>query len=116
MQWITLSRLFRGNRGMQKADLYGQISAIHKAQAVIEFDLQGHVLMANQNFLDTMGYTLDEVVGHHHGMFVDPEERESAEYAAFWHKLGQGAYDAGRYRRHRRPRGAMLHAVSRQGR
>ena len=38
MQWITLSRLFRGERGMQKADLYGQISAIHKAQAVIEFD------------------------------------------------------------------------------
>ena len=81
---------------MQKADLYGQISAIHKAQAVIEFDLQGHVLMANQNFLNTMGYSLDEVLGQHHAMFIDPAERESAEYAAFWHKLGQGAYDAGR--------------------
>ncbi|CAB3736536.1 methyl-accepting chemotaxis protein [Achromobacter piechaudii] len=99
MQWITLGRLFGANRGMQKAELYGQISAIHKAQAVIEFDLQGHVLMANQNFLDTMGYTLDEILGQHHGLFVDPEERESAEYGAFWYKLGQGAYDAGRYRR-----------------
>jgi methyl-accepting chemotaxis protein len=102
MQWTTFSRLFRGNRGMRKADLYGQISAIHKAQAVIEFDLQGHVLMANQNFLDTMGYSLDEVLGQHHAMFIDPAERESAEYAAFWHKLGQGAYDAGRYRRVRK--------------
>jgi methyl-accepting chemotaxis protein len=102
MQWITLSRLFRGERGMQKADLYGQISAIHKAQAVIEFDLEGHILMANQNFLDTMGYSLDEILGQHHRMFIDPDERESAEYLAFWEKLGQGAYDAGRYRRVRR--------------
>ncbi|MBB1594834.1 methyl-accepting chemotaxis protein [Achromobacter sp. UMC46] len=99
MQWITLSRLFRAERGMQKADLYGQISAIHKAQAVIEFDLEGHVLMANQNFLDTMGYSLDEVLGQHHRMFIDPDERETVEYLAFWQKLGQGAYDAGRYRR-----------------
>jgi methyl-accepting chemotaxis protein len=102
MQWITLRRLFRGERGMQKADLYGQISAIHKAQAVIEFDLEGHILMANQNFLDTMGYSLDEILGQHHRMFIDPDERESAEYLAFWEKLGQGAYDAGRYRRVRR--------------
>jgi len=99
MQWITLNRLFRGERGMKKADLYGQISAIHRAQAVIEFDLEGHVLMANQNFLDTMGYSLDEVLGQHHRMFIDPDERESSEYLAFWQKLGQGAYDAGRYRR-----------------
>ncbi|WP_431194565.1 PAS domain-containing protein [Achromobacter insuavis] len=102
MQWLTLKRLLRGERGMQKADLYGQIAAIHKAQAVIEFDLEGHVLMANQNFLDTMGYELDEVLGQHHRMFVVPEDRESAEYLAFWDKLGQGAHDAGRYRRIRR--------------
>ena len=57
MHWLTLNCLLRAERGMQKADLYGQIAAIHKAQAVIEFDLQGHVLMANQNFLDTMGYS-----------------------------------------------------------
>lgn len=102
MQWLTLNRLLRGERGMQKADLYGQIAAIHKAQAVIEFDLEGHVLMANQNFLDTMGYELDEVLGQHHRMFVDPGERESPEYLDFWQRLGQGAHDAGRYRRMRK--------------
>ena len=102
MHWLTLNRLLRAERGMQKADLYGQIAAIHKAQAVIEFDLQGHVLMANQNFLDTMGYSLDEVLGQHHRMFIRPEERDSAAYAEFWEKLGQGAYDAGRYRRVRK--------------
>ncbi|MFY2845232.1 PAS domain S-box protein, partial [Achromobacter ruhlandii] len=105
MQWLTLKRLLRAERGMQKADLYGQIAAIHKAQAVIEFDLEGHVLMANQNFLDTMGYELDEVLGQHHRMFVVPDERESAEYLAFWDRLGQGAHDAGRYRRIRRDGG-----------
>ena len=102
MHWLTLNRLLRAERGMQKADLYGQIAAIHKAQAVIEFDLQGHVLMANQNFLDTMGYSLDEVLGQHHRMFIRPEERDSAAYAEFWDKLGQGAYDSGRYRRVRK--------------
>lgn len=102
MQWITLSRLFRGQRGMQKADLYGQISAIHKAQAVIEFDLEGHVLMANQNFLDTVGYSLEEILGQHHRMFIGEDERESAQYLDFWRKLGQGAHDAGRYRRVRK--------------
>ncbi|WP_241082348.1 methyl-accepting chemotaxis protein [Achromobacter xylosoxidans] len=105
MQWLTLKRLLRAERGMRKADLYGQIAAIHKAQAVIEFDLDGHVLMANQNFLDTMGYELDEVIGQHHRIFVLPDERESADYLAFWERLGQGAHDSGRYRRIRKDGG-----------
>ena len=63
MKWITLSQLLRLDRGMQKADMLGQIAAIHNAQAVIEFDLDGHVLAANSNFLDTMGYALDEIAG-----------------------------------------------------
>ncbi len=105
MQWTTLSRLFGADRGMRKAELDGQIAAIHKAQAVIEFDLQGYVLMANQNFLDTMGYSLEEVQGQHHCMFIDPDERTSAEYAEFWRRLGQGACDAGRYRRVRKDGG-----------
>lgn len=95
MQWLTLKRLLRAERGMRKADLYGQIAAIHKAQAVIEFDLDGHVLMANQNFLDTMGYELDEVIGQHHRIFVLPDERESADYLAFWERLGQGRMTQG---------------------
>jgi methyl-accepting chemotaxis protein len=87
------------SRRLSKADRDGQLTAIHRVQAIIEFDLDGHVLMANQNFLDTFGYTLEEVVGQHHRMFVDADERNSAQYAHFWEKLGQGVYDAGRYKR-----------------
>jgi methyl-accepting chemotaxis protein len=79
--------------------LYGQLAAIHKAQAVIEFDLHGHILMANDNFLKTVGYRLDDILGQHHSIFVDPQERQSPGYANFWHKLGQGNYESGRYRR-----------------
>ncbi len=73
---------------MQKADLYGQISTFTRRRP-IEFDFRP--CAGNQNFLNTMGYSLDEVLGQHHAMFIDLTERESAEYAAFWHKLGQGA-------------------------
>ncbi|MFY3311981.1 histidine kinase [Achromobacter xylosoxidans] len=94
-----LGRLFRRKRDTRDADLHGQIAAIHKAQAVIEFDLDGHVLMANQNFLDAMGYSLDELLGQHHRIFVAPDRRDCPQYQAFWDKLKRGAYDAGRYRR-----------------
>ncbi|WP_373980023.1 methyl-accepting chemotaxis protein [Achromobacter sp. JD417] len=102
MLWHTLGRFIRGYRSTDKADLLGQIDAIHKSQAVIEFDLNGHILTANQNFLDTMGYALDEIQGQHHRMFIAPQERGSAQYAAFWERLGQGAHDSGRYRRIRK--------------
>ena len=81
------------------ADLEGQRAAIDKAQAVIEFDLTGKILTANQNFLSVLGYSLAEIVGQHHRMFVDPAERESAAYRVFWERLGHGEYDAGQYRR-----------------
>ncbi len=84
---------------MQAADFAGQLAAINKSQAVIEFSLDGRILGANENFLATTGYTLDEVRGRHHSMFVEPGCRESAEYRAFWEKLGRGEYDAGQYRR-----------------
>ena len=84
---------------MQAADFAGQLAAINKSQAVIEFGLDGRILAANENFLATTGYTLDEVRGRHHSMFVDQGCRESAEYKAFWEKLGRGEYDAGQYRR-----------------
>ncbi len=102
MLWHTLGRFIRGYRSTDKADLLGQIDAIHKSQAVIEFDLNGHILTANQNFLDTLGYVLDEIQGQHHRMFIAPQERGSAQYAAFWERLGQGAHDSGRYRRIRK--------------
>ncbi|MGH6646740.1 methyl-accepting chemotaxis protein [Aquabacterium sp.] len=81
------------------ADMTGQINAIHKAQAVIEFTLDGRILHANDNFLKTLGYSLAEVKDQHHGMFVDAEHRASAEYRLFWEKLGRGEFDAGEYRR-----------------
>ncbi|WP_312318899.1 methyl-accepting chemotaxis protein [Stenotrophomonas sp.] len=84
---------------MQAADFAGQLAAINKSQAVIEFSLDGRILAANENFLATTGYTLDEVRGRHHSMFVEASYRESAEYRAFWEKLGRGEYDAGQYRR-----------------
>lgn len=81
------------------SELEGQLAAIQKSHAVIEFDLQGHILTANQNFLDTMGYALSEIQGQHHRMFVDDETAASAAYADFWERLGQGTHDAGRYKR-----------------
>jgi len=84
---------------LRMADLEGQIAAINKAQAVIEFTLDGKILNANDNFLHALGYSLDEVKGQHHGMFAEPAYRASAEYAAFWEKLGRGEYDAGQYKR-----------------
>jgi methyl-accepting chemotaxis protein len=84
---------------MATANYEGQIAAIHKAQAVIEFSLDGRILEANENFLKTLGYTADEVRGQHHAMFVDPAERQGHAYRAFWEKLGRGEYDTGRYRR-----------------
>ncbi|AOL19915.1 chemotaxis protein [Xanthomonas citri pv. malvacearum str. GSPB1386] len=83
----------------QTADFEGRIDAIDKVMAVIEFSLDGTVLAANQNFLQVMGYRLEEIVGKHHRMFVDAGTRQSAEYRAFWDSLGRGAFDAGRYRR-----------------
>jgi methyl-accepting chemotaxis protein len=84
---------------LRNADFEGQLAAIGKAQAVIEFTLDGKVLNANENFLKVLGYTLEEIRGQHHGMFVDPVYRQGAEYRLFWEKLGRGEYDAGQYKR-----------------
>ncbi|MFZ1110694.1 MAG: methyl-accepting chemotaxis protein [Rhodomicrobium sp.] len=81
------------------ANAKGQIEAIGRAQAVIEFSLDGAVIAANDNFLRTMGYALSEVAGQHHSLFVEPEYRQSREYRLFWEKLGRGEYDAGQYKR-----------------
>ena len=83
----------------QQADFEGKIAAIHRVQAVIEFDLTGRILDANTNFLDTFGYGREEVVGQHHRMFCQPEFAASSEYADLWARLGRGEFFAGRYRR-----------------
>ena len=81
------------------ADFEGQVKAIDKSQAVIEFDLDGTIRNANENFLHTVGYSIDEIRGKHHRIFVDTSFAQSAEYRAFWDKLGRGIYDAGEYKR-----------------
>ncbi len=86
-------------RKNELADLQGQIAAINKSQAVIAFDLSGKVLDANANFLSVMGFTLDEIRGKHHSLFVDEAERSSPDYRKFWEKLGRGDYVEGQFRR-----------------
>jgi methyl-accepting chemotaxis protein len=81
------------------ADLVGKIDAIGRSQAVIEFNLDGTIITANENFLQTLGYTLGEIKGKHHSMFAEPAYAASADYRAFWAKLGRGEYDAGQYKR-----------------
>ena len=84
---------------LQTADLAGQITAIGKSQAVIEFNMDGSIITANNNFLGALGYSLGEIQGRHHSMFVDPSERESAAYRNFWASLNRGEYQAAEYKR-----------------
>jgi methyl-accepting chemotaxis protein len=81
------------------ADNGGQIEAIEKSQAVIEFRMDGTIVKANQNFLDAVGYSSSEIVGRHHSMFVEPAERSGAAYADFWARLNQGQYQSAEYKR-----------------
>ncbi|MFD1303948.1 PAS domain-containing protein, partial [Methylobacterium marchantiae] len=84
-------------RVMRSINHEGQIKALDRSQAVIEFALDGTILTANKNFLDVMGYSLAEIQGRHHGMFVDPDLRAGAEYKRFWENLGRGEYQADEY-------------------
>ena len=84
---------------LRNADLSGQIEAIGKSQAVIEFNLDGTIIVANENFLATLGYTMGEIRGQHHRMFVEPQEREGAPYAEFWAALNRGQFKAGEFKR-----------------
>lgn len=84
---------------MQTADSSSQLAAIDRSQAVISFTLDGNVVSANGNFLATVGYTLAEIRGKHHRMFVEPAYAGSSAYAEFWDKLRRGDYHAGEYKR-----------------
>jgi methyl-accepting chemotaxis protein len=84
---------------LRNSDLEGQIKAIHKSQAVIEFNMDGTIRTANNNFLSTLGYRAEEVQGQHHGIFVDPAERAAPDYREFWAALNRGEYRAGEFRR-----------------
>ena len=84
---------------LRTADFQGQIEAIGMSQAVIEFDLDGIISFANENFLGAMGYALSEIQGKHHSMFVEPDHKDSDEYREFWAGLNQGEYRSGEYKR-----------------
>jgi methyl-accepting chemotaxis protein len=84
---------------LQFADYAGQIAAIGRSQAVIEFGMDGTILTANDNFLTVLGYRIEEIRGRHHAMFVDESYARSADYKEFWAKLNRGEYLTGEYRR-----------------
>jgi len=84
---------------MRNADYEGQLAAIAKSQAVIEFALDGTILSANDNFLNAVGYRLDEVRGKHHALFVDAAYARSPEYRKFWADLGAGTFQSAEYKR-----------------
>jgi methyl-accepting chemotaxis protein len=81
------------------ADLVSKVEAIDRLQGVVEFKLDGTIITANDNFLKTFGYTLAEIKGKHHSMFVEPGYANSAEYREFWAKLSRGEYEVGQFKR-----------------
>ena len=84
---------------LQNADFSGQIEAIGKSQAVIAFNMDGTIITANPNFLNALGYSLDEVKGKHHSMFVESAYRSSPDYREFWAALGRGEFQAAEFKR-----------------
>jgi methyl-accepting chemotaxis protein len=84
---------------LQNLDFAAQVAAANRSQAVIEFMLDGTIVTANENFLKAVGYTLPEIQGKHHSMFVSPSERESAAYSKFWAALNRGEYQSSEYKR-----------------
>jgi methyl-accepting chemotaxis protein len=86
-------------RDQKDADYRGQIAAIDRAQAVIEFDMDGTVREINENFARVMGYSRAEVVGKHHSLFAEPAFAGGAEYRAFWARLNRGESDIGTCKR-----------------
>jgi methyl-accepting chemotaxis protein len=77
----------------------GKISALSRAQAIIEFTPEGDILTANENFLSTMGYRLDEIVGRHHSIFCDPQFVRAPDYAQMWQNLRRGEFVGGEFMR-----------------
>jgi methyl-accepting chemotaxis protein len=80
-------------------DAQAQVAAINRSQAVIEFGMDGTIIAANQNFLDAMGYRLEEITGKHHSIFVQADQRDSIEYREFWARLNRGEFQSGEYKR-----------------
>lgn len=84
---------------VKNAEFEGKLKAISKSQAVIEFDLSGNIISANENFLNALGYSLDEVAGKHHRIFCEEKYVQSESYKSFWAELNNGAYHSGEFKR-----------------
>ena len=83
----------------RNAEMEGMLQAINRSQAVIEFNVDGTVISANDNFLQIFDYTRDEIVGKHHRMFCSQSYTESDDYVVFWNRLTRGEYEAGEFKR-----------------
>ena len=83
----------------RNAEFAGTLAALDRSQAMAEFNLQGHLVHANANFLAMMGYTLDDVIGRHHSFFCQPQTAASAAYRAFWKALADGQVQSDEYLR-----------------
>ena len=99
VRWIDGVILDITESELRNAEYEGKVTAISRATAVAEFDLQGRILAANQNFLDLVGYQLDDVLGLHHSIFCEPGYVTSPDYSAFWQQLAQGEFNTGEYKR-----------------
>lgn len=99
VQWIDGVILDNTLFKARKAEFEGTVNAINRAMAVVEFDLQGCVLAANENFLALVGYTLAEVQGQKHALFCCPRDVQSPAYTDFWARLVRGEMDSGEYLR-----------------
>jgi methyl-accepting chemotaxis protein len=84
---------------LRNADIHGQFAALNKVMGVISFNMDGTIIDINDNFLEVVGYSREEVVGQHHRMFAEPELASSPAYAEFWAKLNRGEFDSGEYKR-----------------
>lgn len=84
---------------LKNAEFESKVDAINRSQAVIEFDLQGNILNANENFLGAVGYSRDEIVGKHHRIFCEPGYADSPEYRQFWRQLAEGDFASGQFKR-----------------
>jgi methyl-accepting chemotaxis protein len=84
---------------VEHSDAKGILEALDRSQARIEFSLDGTILNANENFQRAMGYSLEEIQGRHHSMFVDETTKSSIEYREFWAQLNRGIFSVGQYKR-----------------
>ncbi|HCE5827442.1 TPA: PAS domain-containing protein [Pseudomonas aeruginosa] len=96
---IVMYALDMTGQMIKEAESRGKLAAIDRAMAVIEFDLAGNVLAANDNFLNMMGYSANELKGAHHRMFCEPDLVNSKKYGEFWHSLNSGEFFSGQFKR-----------------